>query len=64
MLFGRTCYITRIRFGCFNLRILKNSDVSLKAIKIILKTRGPIGPWVAHLKKMSKVTVEPFTEDH
>ena len=30
----------------------------------ILKTRGPKGPWVAHLRKRSKVTVEPFTEDH
>jgi len=29
-----------------------------------LKTRGPRGPWVAHLRKRSKVTVEPFTEDH
>ena len=28
------------------------------------QTRGPKGPWVAHLRKMSKVTVEPFTEDH
>jgi len=27
-------------------------------------TRGPCGPWVAHLRKRSKVTVEPFTEDH
>jgi len=30
----------------------------------ILKTGGPKGPWVAHLRKRSKVTVEPFTEDH
>jgi len=29
-----------------------------------IKTRGPRGPWVAHLRKRSKVTVEPFTEDH
>ena len=28
------------------------------------QTRGPKGPWVAHLRKRSKVTVEPFTEDH
>jgi len=28
------------------------------------KTRGSRGPWVAHLRKRSKVTVEPFTEDH
>jgi len=26
--------------------------------------RGPKGPWVAHLRKRSKVTVEPLTEDH
>ena len=28
------------------------------------KTKGPKGPCVAHLRKRSKVTVEPFTEDH
>jgi len=28
------------------------------------QTRGPKGPWVAHLRKRSKVTVEPFTKDH
>jgi len=27
-------------------------------------TRGLKAPWVAHLRKRSKVTVEPFTEDH
>jgi len=31
---------------------------------IYLITRGPKGPWVTHLRKRSKVTVEPFTEDH
>jgi len=31
---------------------------------LTLLTRGPKWPWVAHLKKRSKVTVEPFTEDH
>ena len=30
----------------------------------LLETRGPKGPWVAHLRTRSKVTVEPFTEDH
>jgi len=30
----------------------------------VYKTKGPKGPWVAHLRKRSKVTVEPFTEDH
>jgi len=29
-----------------------------------IKTRGPKWPWVAHLRKRSKVTVELFTEDH
>jgi len=28
-----------------------------------VKTRGPRGPWVAHLKKRSKVTVEPLIEN-
>jgi len=27
-----------------------------------LKTRGPRGPWVAHLRKRSKVTAEPIIE--
>jgi len=31
---------------------------------ILIVTRGPKGPWVAHLRKRSKVRVEPFTEDH
>jgi len=26
------------------------------------RTRGPRGPWVAHLRKRSKVTVEPIIE--
>jgi len=26
-------------------------------------TRGPRGPWVAHLRKRSKVTVEPIIEN-
>jgi len=32
--------------------------------KSIKKTSGPKGPWVAHLRKRSKVTVEPFKEDY
>ena len=27
-----------------------------------LATKGPRGPWVAHLRKRSKVTVEPLIE--
>jgi len=26
-------------------------------------TRGPRGPWVAHLRKRSKVTVDPIIEN-
>jgi len=29
----------------------------------MFKTRGPRGPWVAHLRKRSKVTVEPIIEN-
>jgi len=28
-----------------------------------IETRGPRGPWVAHLRKRSKVTVEPIIEN-
>jgi len=28
-----------------------------------LITRGPRGPWVAHLRKRSKVTVKPIIEN-
>jgi len=27
------------------------------------RTRGPRGPWVAHLRKRSKETVEPIIEN-
>jgi len=27
------------------------------------QTRGPRGPWVAHLRKRSKVTVDPIIEN-
>jgi len=32
-------------------------------INVNIKTRGPRGPWVAHLRKTSKVTVEPIREN-
>jgi len=32
--------------------------------EMLYKTIGPEGPWVAYLRKRSKVTVEIFTEDH
>jgi len=31
--------------------------------KKVIKTRGPRGPWVAHLRKKSKATVEPIIEN-
>jgi len=46
---------------------LKKSSVCLKTLAHIVlqenKTRGPRGPWVAHLKKRLKVTVEPIIEN-
>jgi len=35
-----------------------------KIFESFISTRGPRGHWVAHLRKRSKVTVEPFTEEH
>jgi len=32
-------------------------------IWVVIVTRGPGGPWVAHLRKRSKVTVEPIIEN-
>jgi len=32
-------------------------------ISVLKETRGPRGPWVAHLRKRSKVTVEPIIEN-
>jgi len=31
--------------------------------KVPKETRGPRGPWVAHLRKTSKVTVKPIIEN-
>ena len=36
--------------------------VPMKALKLF-ETRGPRGPWVAHLRKRSKVTVEQIIEN-
>jgi len=30
---------------------------------LAFKTRGPRGPWVAHLRKRSQATVEPIIEN-
>jgi len=43
-----------------------NDDRSLRNKKnniLFFTTRGPRGPWVAHLRKRSKVTVEPIIEN-
>jgi len=34
-----------------------------KIFESFILTRGPRGPWVAHLRKRSKVTVEPIIEN-
>jgi len=36
---------------------------NLNTYYMYLKTRGPRGPWVAYLRKRSKVTVEPIIEN-
>ena len=41
-----------------------NPSIKKTFWRTIYKTRGQKGPWVAHLRKRSKVTVEPFTENH
>jgi len=41
----------------------RNNTMVWKQSKRQLKTRGPRGPWVAHLRKRSKVTVEPIIEN-
>jgi len=37
--------------------------MKVNVTSITKKTRGPRGPWVAHLRKRSKVTVEPIIEN-
>jgi len=32
-------------------------------LSLTTRTRGPRGPWVAHLRKRSKATVEPIIEN-
>jgi len=34
-----------------------------KIFENFILTTGPRGPWVAHLRKRSKVTVEPIIEN-
>jgi len=36
----------------------------IEIFQLNCKQEGPKGPWVTHMRKRSKVTVEPFTEDH
>jgi len=41
----------------------RSSKKKIEEKKITKQTRGPRGPWVAHLRKRSKVTVEPIIEN-
>jgi len=47
--------MNEIKFSCELLSVHEN-------VQNNENTRGPRGPWVAHLRKRSKVTVEPFTD--
>jgi len=48
--------------GTYHLALLL-TDSNAWCVPVLIRwTRGPKGPWVAHLRKRSKVTVEPFTE--
>jgi len=37
-----------------------SQKLTLRTLSSGKQTRGPRGPWVAHLRKRSKVTVEPI----
>ena len=41
----------------------QTADTKSNTKNILYTTRGPRGPWVAHLRKRSKVTVEPIIEN-
>jgi len=48
-----------------------NNEALVRPVFIIINcitrgpfSRGPKGPYVAHLRKRSRVKVKPFTEDH
>jgi len=48
------------------LSALTNNSTSFNTLdlnKNKVKTRGPRGPWVAHLRKRSQATVEPIIEN-
>jgi len=42
---------------------LKNDPGNEQNVRLAKETRGPRGPWVAHLRKMSKATVEPIIKN-
>jgi len=50
-----------MKFSC----ILQSEKARKNNIFLLSKstTRGPRGPWVAHLRKTSNVTVEPIIEN-
>jgi len=39
------------------------SNMNILLSKFNNQTRGPRGPWVAHLRKRSKATMEPIIEN-
>jgi len=53
---------------CFVNPIITNFNILLLYVPVLhillhIKTRGPRGPWVAHLRKRSKVTVDSIIEN-
>jgi len=43
--------------------IFKPCLVRRRAWKVRIRTRGPRGPWVAHLRKRAKATVKQIIEN-
>jgi len=44
--------------------IVESGNLFIQSLNVFeIETRGPRGPWVAHLRKRSKVTVEPIIEN-
>ena len=57
-------YIQLYTYGQNFKNVIFKSNLIQKTFKgIACKTRGPRGPWVAHLGKRSKVPVEPIIEN-
>jgi len=48
---------------CMSNSVTNYSYVGDTKTSVSIKTRGPRGPWVAHLRKRSKVKVKPIIEN-